>query len=1060
MKTYFLSLLFFIAIPCLLDGQISPVNSKYYSYQNGLPDRLVFDIFKDSNDMMWVSTPSGLARFDGKQINAFSNIDLPNIAQKIPIKGAGKISEDRFKNLIIQSNYNSDSLEILNINTLEAYGFSLNNTEYIEGEFRDLSQLKNGNIYLLTKSGSNLLIYLWQNHGKFKLVQKIQSVDSSYTPSDRLTVSPDGTTWIFDYTQQKIIKLKDNKELNVFPLDNQNTSDKMDMNFFKSTQLGNLFYSVSNQKKLKLIDSKNDSIQTFNTKEQFNLFWEDNNGNVIISATTLGISNKLFLINKKKEVIDLENIRKIESKITSIYGDDFTKSFHLGSYNGFYVFEFSIEKENINHFLTQELKEGRFGNIMRGFVEDNLNNIYAAEEGSHWYQLNTINHTFDTLQLRDEHGNILENISCGSNFIFDGKYVWGVSCNRENPGRIHRYHPETKKWKVWYLPEDAVFPRFILPRSENEFYVYTLHRIERDGDLFIFNKENGKFTSFESWTGNQPPLENRKINYVLDDQNETHWIATSNGLLKFDLSKKEFKSYFINQYNNDISTLHLDKKGMLWVGTHGLGLFYFDISKEEFHPFNLNNDFKNQPYNKPIPILPNYYISGILPFSKNEYLISTWRGLALINLEKKSSIHYFQKDGLSSDELNRLSIYKDEKNTIYLGGINGFDVFQLEDLQAKKTHPTPRITRFFTYDNDKEQIKNQYQQLDISQTLNIAPSNLFFGFDFMLPNYLESENNTFQTWLEGYEYGYNAPTKTPTIQYNKVPPGYYKLHIKANDSRGNTSVEELVLSICVQEYFYKSWWFLSLAVLSLFGLVIWFFRRRIHKIKEKELEEKERRETQRKFLELELKTLRLQLNPHFMFNALGAIQYYIKENNSRLAVNYLADFAKLMRLFLESSKKRYIELNEELELIQLYVDLEKMRFDNKFEVEYLIDDSINLPLTEIPSLLLQPFIENAINHGLRHKVSKGKLKIELKQDKTKNILHCIIEDDGIGRARATAIKKQSLKKHKSRGTQIVQERLEAFKLSGEMDLEIKTEDANPSAKDCGTRVTVSIPLDN
>ena len=239
------------------------------------------------------------------------------------------------------------------------------------------------------------------------------------------------------------------------------------------------------------------------------------------------------------------------------------------------------------------------------------------------------------------------------------------------------------------------------------------------------------------------------------------------------------------------------------------------------------------------------------------------------------------------------------------------------------------------------------------------------------------------------------------------------------------------------------------------GGILFLAKRRIEKIKEEEQRQKELKLIEQRFTELELKTVRLQLNPHFMFNALGAIQHYIDNNNKRLAINYLADFARLMRLFLESSKKRFVTLADELELIQLYVSLEQMRFEDKFDVDFRIDETIDPDTVELPSLLLQPFIENAINHGLYHKKEKGLLSIGV-QSEDNDHLQIIIEDDGIGRSRATEIKKQSLRKHKSRGTEIVLERLEALNASGEILLELSVDDAFVNQEDCGTRVTLSI----
>ncbi|MFK8005380.1 MAG: ATP-binding protein, partial [Saprospiraceae bacterium] len=120
-------------------------------------------------------------------------------------------------------------------------------------------------------------------------------------------------------------------------------------------------------------------------------------------------------------------------------------------------------------------------------------------------------------------------------------------------------------------------------------------------------------------------------------------------------------------------------------------------------------------------------------------------------------------------------------------------------------------------------------------------------------------------------------------------------------------------------------------------------------------------------------------------------------------------------------------------------------------------DSLDLVMIEIPSLLLQPFVENAINHGLRHKKSQGLLTIKMIFEEENDTLICIVEDNGVGRKKAAKIKADSLKKHKSRGTQIIEERLATFNASGEIKLEVEIEDVNVSLEDCGTRVTLTIP---
>ena len=530
------------------------------------------------------------------------------------------------------------------------------------------------------------------------------------------------------------------------------------------------------------------------------------------------------------------------------------------------------------------------------------------------------------------------------------------------------------------------------------------------------------------------------------------------GLIKLDIENNQFQKFLIDKSSKNrkhILTLQNDGEN-LWLGTIGEGVFLFNKETEIFSDFLLRKE-PSFIHGKTKNVFPNNNISGIIKINKDEFLVSTFFGLTYLNMAEETSRDFFERDGFGNYEFNRLSHFRDKNNNIYLGGINGFDVFKMEDLAVRKTHSAPVITRFYDLENDLEQVRNQYSELDFSKTIIIKPETVFFGFDFMLPNYINPGNNTFQTYLEGWETGYNPSTNIPTIQYYRLPAGDYTLHIRGMDDRGNSSAEELIIPIKVKPFFYETWWFYFLAFLFIFGFVGVLIKRKINRRRKKEQEEIERKENQRRFLELELKTLRLQLNPHFMFNALGAIQFYIKNNESRLAINYLADFALLMRLFLESSKNKYVSLEDELALLKLYVTLEQMRFEKKFDVVYEIDDSLDLVMVEIPSLLLQPFVENAINHGLRHKKTQGLLTIKMIFEEENETLICIIEDDGVGRKKAGEIRAQSLKKHKSRGTQIIEERLATFNASGEIRLEVKTEDVNVVLEDCGTRVTLTIP---
>uniref|UniRef100_UPI0025C21B2E sensor histidine kinase n=1 Tax=Maribacter sp. TaxID=1897614 RepID=UPI0025C21B2E len=173
---------------------------------------------------------------------------------------------------------------------------------------------------------------------------------------------------------------------------------------------------------------------------------------------------------------------------------------------------------------------------------------------------------------------------------------------------------------------------------------------------------------------------------------------------------------------------------------------------------------------------------------------------------------------------------------------------------------------------------------------------------------------------------------------------------------------------------------------------------------------------------LALKSLRTQMNPHFIFNALNSVNNYISKNDERSANRYLSDFSTLMRAVLENSDEDFIPLSKELELLELYVKLEHSRFPDKFDYSIMIDENVDVNSFQIPPMLLQPYIENAIWHGLRYKEEKGFLKIDINAI-NKETLKIVISDNGIGRKKSEELKTQNQKKQKSKGMGNIKKRI-------------------------------------
>ncbi len=201
---------------------------------------------------------------------------------------------------------------------------------------------------------------------------------------------------------------------------------------------------------------------------------------------------------------------------------------------------------------------------------------------------------------------------------------------------------------------------------------------------------------------------------------------------------------------------------------------------------------------------------------------------------------------------------------------------------------------------------------------------------------------------------------------------------------------------------------------------------------------------------LALKSLRSQMNPHFIFNALNSVNSFISTNDERSANKYLSDFSKLMRSVLDNSEHNFIPLSSEINMLKLYLGLEHFRFKEKFDYQFNVSEEIDIDLYEIPPMLIQPYIENAIWHGLRYKAEKGILNVNISEEDS--VLKILIEDDGIGRQKSQEIKTQNQKEKTSTGIKNIDNRLEILNSAYHLNIKVKITDLEK-----GTKVVIHIP---
>jgi sensor histidine kinase YesM len=292
-----------------------------------------------------------------------------------------------------------------------------------------------------------------------------------------------------------------------------------------------------------------------------------------------------------------------------------------------------------------------------------------------------------------------------------------------------------------------------------------------------------------------------------------------------------------------------------------------------------------------------------------------------------------------------------------------------------------------------------------------------------------------------------------------VSPGNYVYRVKVFNGDGTKG--EKVIAIRIYPPWWSTWLFRISAIIFssviFYGLIRWRLKQKFSLQLERSEKDRQMAELKQKGTELEMQALRAQMNPHFIFNSLNSINWFIQENNKAKASEYLTKFSKLVRLILQNSKASLIPLESELESLALYLDLEGMRFDYQFSYKISVSPDVDISMLKVPPLIIQPYVENAIWHGLLHKDEEGQLDIEVTEEEDQ--LCFKITDNGIGRNQAAVLGSKSATKHKSMGTQITGERIAKLQLLGAKESFVKIYDLLlMDGSSGGTEVVIKIPV--
>lgn len=471
--------------------------------------------------------------------------------------------------------------------------------------------------------------------------------------------------------------------------------------------------------------------------------------------------------------------------------------------------------------------------------------------------------------------------------------------------------------------------------------------------------------------------------------------------------------------------------GFLWIGTSDQGIFVLKNNQVIRH-------FRMTPDNLVSDICQGLYYDG-----NSRLYVATNRGVSVIDTRNRVLLrNYTSNDGLMSDDIRGLSHAGD---TLFIATSNGLCYFSRDHIPVDTVPPTVYLNAI-RY-GDSGYLPRAYFQHIYERGSSFEVE--FGAIAYDLPDLVEYQYNFSNDTSSGW-----VTTMSNIVPYPKLLPGDYTLLIRARKYKSDWS-RPVALRINILPQWYQEWWARGILVLLALMAILLILRYIINRVKGGE---KRKTEYNRRIAELEAKALTNQMNPHFIFNSLNSVQHLILEKEEKQALNFLADFATLMRQMLNNSRKSYISLEDEVAFLTRYLELEKIRFANSFVYKFELSEELKEYTVYIPPMLIQPILENAIKHGLAPKNGSGHLVVRLEMHG--DLLYCAVDDDGIGWEHANSMKTGKLTKHESTALSVIKERLQIIKsFNGSVGkLEIIDKFKSGFGNKEGTLVEILIPI--
>ncbi|HVI48229.1 MAG TPA: two-component regulator propeller domain-containing protein [Chitinophaga sp.] len=556
------------------------------------------------------------------------------------------------------------------------------------------------------------------------------------------------------------------------------------------------------------------------------------------------------------------------------------------------------------------------------------------------------------------------------------------------------YNTRTKQAGLLHIKsKPAAMDNWIITTVYKDSKALTWMGIGFGNGVVQYNPATRSFIHYPAKEGeNRLPI---RYPFAIAEDNESNlWMGNHDGaaLVCWKRKTNRFSTILPDYYavfdNARINTLLCNRKKLLWIGTAD-GLFCYDIPGRRFTKYDMTQG------------LPSNVISSMAEDNKGRLWIGTNNGLSCFSLSSKKYTNFLYPVVLPEAKINNVE-YDSLSGRIFFTTDHYVNTFDPDSLLNSTVPLSISITGISIGNREKalQPVYNiPYYQNDIS-------------ISYTAVNFADGPLNRYYYRLNDEEWISVGAQRQ--INFHNLPAGSYSFALKAMSNAGVWSNEAMVTFI-ISPPWWRQLWLQVIVVLALAAMIIFLVRRRIRHIRFMV-------DMKQKIVETEMKALRAQMNPHFIFNCMNSIDGLIQSNDRYHATVYLNKFAKLLRNVLDSSKQNTVLLEKDLETLQLYIDLELLRSDNNFTVAINTDDSLWMDDYKVPPLIVQPYVENAIVHGIRsRRDNEGRLEITVTRQE--EYIEYIIKDNGMG----FNIVKNKIPHHgQSYGMQISSDRVKFF----------------------------------